>query len=130
MLEDQDATLSKAMLPDRGGMRIPPPDVVSSWPAPNYTDPETRGNALLICNVIFQTLATIAVAGRLYSRFVKKWFGIDDAMIILAYVSSTQNQQRLEIFADSRKMFDVGLTAVIMLAKEQYGWDRHEWDLR
>lgn len=68
-------------------MRLPPPSVVASWPTPNYTDPVTRGNVLLIVNIVFQGLATIAVAGRLYSRYIKKWFGIDDVLIVLAYVS-------------------------------------------
>lgn len=84
---DGNATQLTQMLPNQGGMRVPPASVVASWPEPNYTDPVTRGNALLIVNVIFQTLATIAVVGRLYSRYVKKWFGIDDGMIIMAYVS-------------------------------------------
>lgn len=75
------------MLPDGGGMRLPPPSVVASWPPPNYVDPVTRGNALLIVNIVFQGLATIALAGRLYSRYIKKWFGIDDVLIVLAYVS-------------------------------------------
>lgn len=85
-------------------MRLLPPSVVATWPAPNYVDPVTRGNALLIVNVVFQSMATIAVAGRLYSRLcVRRWFGIDDAMMVCAYV------------------LDVALTAVVMLAKERYG---------
>lgn len=32
--------------------------------------------------------------------------------------------------ADFEEVFDIALTTVIMLAKEKYGWNRHEWDLR
>ena len=88
------------MLPDSGGMRLPPASVVASWPAPKYTDPEVRGNALLIVNVIFQGLATIAVAGRLYSRYIKQWFGIDDALIIMAYVSCRSFEKQPELAAN------------------------------
>lgn len=32
--------------------------------------------------------------------------------------------------ANQEEVFDCALTTVIMLAKERYGWNRHEWDLR
>lgn len=117
------------MLPDQGGMRLPPPSVIASWPKPNYTDPLTRGNALFIVNVVFQTFATIAVVGRMYSRYMKKWFGLDDALISVAYVSSARGID-LENIAETPQVLDVALTTVIMLAKDKYGWDRHAWDLR
>ncbi|KAI1526722.1 hypothetical protein PtrSN002B_011590, partial [Pyrenophora tritici-repentis] len=93
-------------------MQLPPLDVILSWPTPNYVDPETRGPALIIVNAIFMTLATLTVCARLYTRLVvKRWFGIDDVFILLAL------------------LFTVGLTAVVLLANERYGWDRHEWDV-
>ena len=68
-------------------MRIPPISVFLSWPAPNYTDPETRGQALLIVNVIFATLVVIAVVGRFYSRlFIKYAYGWDDTLCIPSFV--------------------------------------------
>ena len=71
-------------------MRLPPLAVLLSWPAPNYTDPHVHGHALLIVNLIFISLVVIAVVGRLYSRIiVKRWYGKDDAMIVLALVSCT-----------------------------------------
>ncbi|KAG9378568.1 hypothetical protein A1F94_010337 [Pyrenophora tritici-repentis] len=88
-------------------MQLPPLDVILSWPTPNYVDPETRGPALIIVNAIFMTLATLTVCARLYTRLVvKRWFGIDDVFILLAL------------------LFTVGLTAVVLLANERYGWDR------
>jgi hypothetical protein len=70
-------------------MQLPPIDVLLTWPAPNYTNPVTRGNALVVVNYIFAVLAVITVALRLYTRAViKRWFGIDDVFIILALVGT------------------------------------------
>jgi hypothetical protein len=60
------------------------------FPAPNYVNPETRGNGLIILNSIFLGIATVFIVLRICSRcFVRKWFGIDDILIILGYVSDT-----------------------------------------
>lgn len=68
-------------------MRLPPFEVWSNWPAPNYTDPEVQGPSLIIVNAVFMTLVVLAVAGRFYSRLcIQKWFGVDDAMMVLAFV--------------------------------------------
>ena len=68
-------------------MRLPPPEVLLSWPAPNYQDPVTRGDALVVVNSIFITLVIVTVGLRLYTRLViKRWFGLDDIFILLALV--------------------------------------------
>ena len=73
----------------RLAMRIPPLSIIAHWPTPNYADPVTHGPAILIVNIIFMTLVLIAFVGRVYSRIViKKWFGIDDGMCVLALVCS------------------------------------------
>jgi hypothetical protein len=46
-------------------MRLPPSDVLESWPTPNYQNPETRGDALLIVNSVLIGLTVITVALRL-----------------------------------------------------------------
>jgi hypothetical protein len=93
-------------------MREIPLSVYREWPNPDYEDPPTRGNALLIVNIIFLTLVTLSIAIRLWSRFkVKYQSGVDDVMIILAYV------------------FTIGMTAVVLLANRNYGWNRHLWDV-
>jgi hypothetical protein len=70
-------------------MKLPPLDVILTWPAPNYTNPITRGDALVIINSIFIVLVTITVGLRMYTRLViKRWFGIDDVFILLALVST------------------------------------------
>jgi hypothetical protein len=66
----------------------PPNWDIASWPAPNYENPERRGPELIVVNSIFLALATIFVALRLYTRLaVRKWFGLDDIFVLLAYVS-------------------------------------------
>ncbi|USP82307.1 hypothetical protein yc1106_09581 [Curvularia clavata] len=86
-------------------MQLPPVSVVLSWPTPNYDNPVTRGPALIIVNAICITLTVLTVVARLYTRIViKRWFGIDD-------------------------LFTLGLTAVVLLANQSYGWNRHVWDI-
>ena len=93
-------------------MRAVPLSVYAHWPAPNYENPTTRGDALLVINVVFILLVTLSLAIRLYSRMVvKHQSGIDDIMIVLAYV------------------FTIGMTAVVLLANRHYGWNRHMWDV-
>jgi hypothetical protein len=88
-------------------MQLPPADVLLSWPTPNYDNPVTRGPALLIVNSIFISLAVITVVARIYTRIViKRWFGIDDVFILLAL------------------LFTIGLTAVVILANQRFGWNR------
>jgi hypothetical protein len=70
-------------------MRLPPAKVLEDWPTPNYIDPVTRGDALLIVNSIFISLVIVTVGLRLYTRLViKRWFGLDDIFILLAMVST------------------------------------------
>ncbi|KAK4979514.1 hypothetical protein LTR28_004249 [Elasticomyces elasticus] len=93
-------------------MRVPPLLVILTWPPPNYEDPVTRGNALIVVNAIFVALVVLAVALRYYARVaIKKWFGSDDVLIGLAL------------------LFTLGMTAVVLLANLLYGWDRHVWDI-
>lgn len=92
-------------------MREIPLKVFAAWPAPNYVNPVTRGNELLAINIVFIILVTFSIAIRMYSRIRLSKPGWDDAMILLAYV------------------FTIGMTAVVLLANQSYGWDRHIWDV-
>ncbi|ELR07913.1 hypothetical protein VC83_06540 [Pseudogymnoascus destructans] len=94
-------------------MRSPPPEVLASWPKPNYVDPERRGNEGVIVQSILVVLVTAMVIIRLYARIVitRAGIGLDDALIIISWV------------------FAMGLTAGVLLAIERYGWDIHVWDL-
>ncbi len=69
-------------------MRQVPPDVLISFPSPNYIDPVTHGNSLVIVISIFLALVVLAVGLRFYTRIViKKGFGSDDIFIGFALVS-------------------------------------------
>ncbi|KAF2765627.1 hypothetical protein EJ03DRAFT_377627 [Teratosphaeria nubilosa] len=93
-------------------MRIPPLDVILSWPKPNYVDPATRGPASVVVSLIFAVLMLIVVSLRLYCRTrVKKWFGWDDVMIAFALI------------------FAIGLAVIVILAQTMYHWDRHVYDI-
>lgn len=71
-------------------MRDIPLEVVLSFPLPNYTHPQTRGEALIIVNAIFISLVVIAVSLRFYTRiFIKRWLGSDDYLIGLSLVRNT-----------------------------------------
>jgi len=73
-------------------MQLPPPSVLANWPTPNYENPQTQGLPLIIVNVIFMALMSLAVPLRLYSRYINKGrLGWDDFNMGLAYVLLTQS---------------------------------------
>jgi hypothetical protein len=72
-------------------MKLPPIDVLMTFPHPNYVNPETSGDALLVVNSVFVALAALALILRLYTRLVVlKFFGWDDTFITIAFVSKPQ----------------------------------------
>ncbi|KFZ06669.1 hypothetical protein V501_07194 [Pseudogymnoascus sp. VKM F-4519 (FW-2642)] len=88
-----------------------PPDVILSWPKPNYTDPDRRGPALLIVNYFLLPLAMVVIGMRLYTRLViVHSAGLDDVFILTPLLIAA-----------------VGLTIEVCLAASQYGWDLHIW---
>jgi len=94
-------------------MRIPPPEVIASWPTPNYIDPkDVRGNELLIVSSVFFPLALAMVALRMYTRLrISKCFGVDDVLLLMA-------------------VFPSGCIAIsTVLSVTKWGWDRHIWDV-
>jgi hypothetical protein len=69
------------------GIEVPPLSVLLSWPKPNYINPVTRGPETYVVGTVFLTLATSVVATRLYARVhIRRWFGLDDLFICLAWV--------------------------------------------
>lgn len=70
-------------------MRNPPPEVVATWPKPNYVDPEHRGDELLIAETAVLAIALFCLALRLYVRVViVSKSGLDDWYMVIAAVSS------------------------------------------
>lgn len=68
-------------------MQLPPASVLKSWPAPNHVDPETRGNANIILNVVLFSLLLCFVGVRIFSRTsLNCAFGADDILSIISVV--------------------------------------------
>jgi hypothetical protein len=93
-------------------MRLPPVDVLLTWPVGNYEHPsEVRGPTVLILTLIFVPTLLILVALRMYTRLrLTKNFGPDDVAIALSVIPT------------------LGCAVISMLAVLYYGWDRHVWD--
>ncbi|RHZ62348.1 hypothetical protein CDV55_105770 [Aspergillus turcosus] len=93
-------------------MRLPPPQVLGTWPTPNYVDPRTRGNGALIVNIVCLSFAFVVTLLRLYTRLkITCSPGLDDVLIVIALG------------------FAIAMCAVISIATERYGGDRHIWDV-
>lgn len=61
----------------------------TSWPAPNYENPETRGDASFF--IVTSVVTTVVVALRLYSRrYILRSVGIDDVLLLAGYVSAVR----------------------------------------
>lgn len=85
-------------------MRSPPPEVLASWPTPNYVNPERRGNASVVVQSILVVLVTAVLIIRLYARIVitRAGIGLDDTMMIISWVrSSLQKVSARESFTET-----------------------------
>ena len=68
-------------------MQLPPAEVLLAWPLPNYIDPVTRGDAVLIVNIITIIIAFLVTCLRLYTRLrITCTPGLDDIVIIISLV--------------------------------------------
>ncbi|GLI79413.1 hypothetical protein PoHVEF18_007746 [Penicillium ochrochloron] len=93
-------------------MQLPPLAVMATWPTPNYVDPPTRGHGVLIVNVVCISLAFLVVILRLYTRLrITCSAGVDDVLIVIGLA------------------FAIAMVAVTSLASENWGWNRHIWDV-
>lgn len=82
-------------------MRLPPKDVIATWPEPNYDDPDTKGPSLLVVQLCLMPLAMLALGARLYVRvFLMKKAGVDDWLMLGAMVRSPS---LFFCFLDSRR---------------------------
>jgi hypothetical protein len=111
-------------------MMLPPPEVIASWPIPNYTDPHTRGPALLIVNLTFIAICTIMVALRMYTRvIVVRWFGWDDVFILFALVSPPIYSVYFNTNQAFVQLFSIAVNVLVVIGSTKFGWDRHLWDI-
>lgn len=81
------ASFASSTLYNHAIMHLPPPEVLMSWPLPNYVNPVTRGSAVLIVNIVTITIAFLVTCLRLYTRFrITCTPGLDDILIVIALV--------------------------------------------
>lgn len=72
---------------DRGTR--PPPEVLATWPAPNYVNPENQTAQLMAIEITLCSVTAIVMLLRLYSRgILTKSIGSDDWLMTGALVSS------------------------------------------
>ncbi|KAK4142211.1 uncharacterized protein C8A04DRAFT_13415 [Dichotomopilus funicola] len=93
-------------------MRLPPPEVLASWPHPNLIDPETRGKVLPIVELTMLSIALICLILRIYGRIrYTGRTGLDDWLMV------------------GGALCDTALTVTVVIAFQRFGWDMHVWDL-
>lgn len=64
-----------------------PLSALQNWPTPNYANPERRGPAATIVVSVLLALVTLILIVRIYTRVrISRGFGLDDVLIIFAYV--------------------------------------------
>jgi hypothetical protein len=69
----------------RAGGVNPPPEVLLSWPNPNFVDPEKRGWEAPIVLIVMLAITTVIYLARLWARLiVAKNFGLDDILMSVA----------------------------------------------
>lgn len=69
----------------RAGGLHPPPEVILSWPKPNYIDPEERGWEAPIVLIIFMAITFFVYVARMWARIsISKNTGLDDILISIA----------------------------------------------
>lgn len=67
--------------------KIPPLEVIATWPRPNYVDPVSKGDGLRIAATVMSVFVTGVVLSRLWIRFrVTKRPGLDDLFIVIGLV--------------------------------------------
>ncbi|GAB7336224.1 hypothetical protein MBLNU13_g08991t2 [Cladosporium sp. NU13] len=95
-----------------GNIQEIPPEVLKSWPRPNYVDP-VRRDWMPAFALVWQIASTILVWGRFYLRVRRLAgpFGYDDAFMLIAWLSS------------------VAFTACAWYTTTYLGVDRHTWDV-
>lgn len=105
---------------------------MDNWPEPNYTDPATHGQGIVIANIIFGVLVLVSIVLRVYSRVrITSSFGVDDIFILFATVSAMTaifTRQIVLILIDIQA---VALTMYVVMSvgSARYGWNRHVWDI-
>ncbi|KAH9826755.1 hypothetical protein Tdes44962_MAKER03298 [Teratosphaeria destructans] len=94
-----------------GNLHSPPASVIAAWPKPNY---DAKGRTWIVpYAVVLEVITTAMVATRLWLRAVNHAgpLGLDDLLLVPAYLAGTM------------------LTVTCILNVEQYGLNRHIWNV-
>lgn len=69
----------------RSGGLSPPADIVSTWPTPNHTDPETHGDSGPIIVIAFLVCSVLVYFARMWARIrLSNNVGLDDYILGIA----------------------------------------------
>jgi hypothetical protein len=110
---------------------IPPIEIFLTFPPPS-DHPTLRGPEQYIVTAIFGSIAAVAVIFRLYTRlFTRRYFGIDDWLILVAFVRHELCDIRTILFTYALQICAIGVDVCTTIGKAKFNWDRHlwEWDL-
>ncbi|KAI1982897.1 hypothetical protein LOZ51_005496 [Ophidiomyces ophidiicola] len=91
-------------------MRNPPPEIIATWPKPNYVNPEYQGPQVAIVGITLLTLSVIIVCLRMYVRiWMRRSASWDDWLMVSV-------------------MPVVVAATVVSIVATHYGWGIHIWD--
>lgn len=109
-----------------------PLSALQNWPTPNYVNPERRGPAATIIVSVLLALVTLILVVRIYTRVrISRGFGLDDVLIIFAYVwfpladTILLSEPRLTSIQIPTAAFAV----LSFVAMWKFGWGTHVWDV-
>ena len=110
----------------RAGGLHPPPEVLLSWPKPNYVDPEERGWGTPIVLMVFLGISFLVYCARMWARLaISKNTGLDDILVSIAILPLFG----LTISTVLGKHY---LTSTLILLTGKgiriYGFQWHVWD--
>ena len=110
---------------------MPPPSVLVTWPKANYVNPYSRSDSVFYTNTVMLFFGTLFVAIRLYTRIViRRWFGMDDALIAFAYVGCLFPQiTGFPLNSVAVQILYLAALALTFYGFKHYGWGRHVWDV-
>jgi len=111
-------------------MKAPPQSVVSKWPTANYINPDTRGPANLIIVSILLGIVAVILGIRLYTRIkISKGFGLDDVLILCAFVSRPPLGRGTTSCTNSIQAPAAAFGISGITAEYRFQWNRHTWDI-
>lgn len=109
-----------------------PLSALQNWPTPNYVNPERRGPAATIIVSVLLGLVTLILVVRIYTRVrISRGFGLDDVLIIFAYVWFPLVDTHLlsEPRLTSKQIPTAAFAVLSFVAMWKFGWGTHVWDV-